>query len=96
MNVFSYLNVENNSVCNLPGFIERKAFDFGQETEILMLELAAFNLYDDRTRLLSTENKASNERSGYTLSGNTVFNREMFLPGRKLKRFESFCHIHVI
>lgn len=75
MNVFSYSNVENNSVCNLPGFIERKAFDFGQETEILMLELAAFNLYDDRTRLLSTEYKASNERSGYTLSGNTVFNR---------------------
>lgn len=77
MNVFSYSNVENNSVCNLPGFIERKAFDFGQETEILMLELAAFNLYDDRTRLLSTEYKASNERSGYTLSGNTVFNRGM-------------------
>lgn len=75
MNVFSYSNVENNSVCNLPGFIERKAFDFGQETEILMLEWAAFNLYDDRTRLLSTEYKASNERSGYTLSGNTVFNR---------------------
>lgn len=74
MNVFSYSNVENNSVCNLPGFIERKTFDFGQETEILMLELAAFNLYDDRTRLLSTEYKASNERSGYTLSGNTVFN----------------------
>lgn len=96
MNVFSYSNVENNSVCNLPGFIERKAFDFGQETEILMLEWAAFNLYDDRTRLLSTEYKASNERSGYTLSGNTVFNRGMFLPGRKLKRFESFCHIHVI
>lgn len=63
MNVFSYSNVENNSVCNLPGFIERKAFDFGQETEILMLEWAAFNLYDDRTRLLSTEYKASNERS---------------------------------
>lgn len=57
MNVFSYSNVENNSVCNLPGFIERKAFDFGQETEILMLEWAAFNLYDDRTRLLSTEYK---------------------------------------
>lgn len=85
MNVFSYSNVENNSVCNLPGFIERKAFDFGQETEILMLEWAAFNLYDDRTRLLSTEYKASNERSGYTLSGNTVLIGECFFLEGNLK-----------
>lgn len=76
---FSYSNVENNSVCNLPGFIDRKTFDFGQESEILILELAAFNLYFDRTCLLSTEYKTSNERSCNTLSGNTVFNRVIFL-----------------
>lgn len=61
-----------------------------------MFELVVFNLYDDRICLLLIEYKVLNERLGYILLGNIVFNWGMFFFGRKFKRFESFCYIYVI